>query len=97
MKKVAFFLALVLAFAPLGLAYFAPDDSDSVSNSINTTSSVKATALLVIPTTYALRAASGATAGTIAVLSDGNGSDCGHGSGSTQTVCISNGTSWVKL
>lgn len=97
MKKVAFVLALVLAFAPMGLAYMSPDDSDSVSNSITTSSSVKAAAILIVPKTYALRAASGATAGTLAIISDGNGSDCGHGSGAVQTVCVSNGTAWLKI
>lgn len=97
MKTLVLALALALAIAPMGLAYFQPDDSDVVSNSITTTSSVQAAVVRVVPTTYALRAASGATVGTIAMLSDGNGVDCGHGSGSVLTVCLSDGTNWKKL
>ena len=101
MKKLALLLALVLAFAPLGMAYFSPDDSDSVSNSITTSSSVTAAAVRVVPTTSAARLASGATAGTIIMINDSNTAEyCGYNTtnaGTTFVVCVSDGTNWVPI
>lgn len=101
MKKIALALALVLAFAPLGMAYFSPDDSDSVSNSIATSSSVIAAALRIVPA-ISTALASGATAGKIKIISNATAtnncsSDGTGGVGTTQAVCVSNGTNWVAL
>lgn len=103
MKKVAIALALLLAFAPLGMAYFSPDDAESVSNSITTSSSVNAAAMLITPTASASRLASGATAGTLIMINDSKGDvDGGCGTtgsgdigGSEFIVCVSDGTNWV--
>ena len=101
MKKVAIALALLLAFAPLGMAYFSPDDSDSVSNSITTTSSVNAAAIYLVPA-VSTSIASGATAGTIKVVSNAAAAgkcsaDAGAGVGTVQVVCVSDGTNWFAL
>ena len=101
MKKVAIALALLLAFAPLGMAYFSPDDSDSVSNSITTTSSVNAAALYLVPAA-STAIASGATAGTIKVINDAEAAGrcdaaVASSGGTTQVVCVSNGTSWLAI
>lgn len=102
MKKIALaLLALLVAFAPLGLAYFSPDTSDSVSNSITTSSSVVAAALRVVPAA-STTLASGATAGMIKIISDAAaaGSCASNGTGgvgTTQVVCVSNGTNWVAV
>lgn len=102
MKKVALVLALVLAFAPMGLAYFSPDSSNSVSNSITTTSSVNAAMIRIVPA-VSTAIASGATAGSIKIIS--NAASAGlcsavaaaSSGGTVQQVCISNGTSWVAI
>ena len=101
MKKVAIALALLLAFAPLGMAYFSPDDSDSVSNSITTSSSVNMAALRLVPA-VSTTLASGATAGMIKIISNAAGAnDCTSvatgGVGTSQVVCVSNGTNWVPI
>jgi hypothetical protein len=101
MKKLALVLALVLAFAPLGMAYFSPDDSDSVTNSIATTSSVQAAAIRIVPA-VSTALASGATAGKLKIISNSAAagscaSDGTGGVGTTQVVCVSNGTNWVAL
>lgn len=101
MKKIAIVLALVLAFAPLGMAYFSPDDAESVKNSITTTSSVTAAILRVVPA-VSTAVASGATAGQLKIISNASAagdctSDASKTAGTTQVVCVSNGTSWVPL
>ena len=102
MKKLALLLALVLAFAPLGIAYYQPDDSDSVSNSITTSSSVTAAAIRIVPA-VSTALASGATAGIIRIISnaDDTAPSCtvlaAGGVGTTQRVCISDGTNWIAL
>lgn len=101
MKKLALVLALVLAFAPLGMAYFSPDHSESVSNSITTSSSVKAAAVIIVPA-VSTSIASGATAGKIKTISNANAAnDCTSvatgGVGTAFAVCVSNGTNWVSL
>lgn len=101
MKKVAIAIALVLAFAPLGMAYFSPDDSDSVSNSIATSSSIAAKAIRIIPA-VSTTLASGATAGLIKIISNAYiRNDCTSvatgGVGTTQVVCVSDGTNWIPL
>jgi len=101
MKKLALLLALVLVFAPLGMAYFSPDDSDSVSNSITTSSSVAAAAIRIVPA-VSTAIASGATAGQIKIISNAASaglctSSAVGGVGTVQVVCVSNGTSWVAL
>lgn len=101
MKKLAFLLALVLAFAPLGMAYFSPDDADSVSNSIATTSSISAYAVRIVPA-VSTTLASGATAGMIKIISNAYTandcvSDATGGVGTTQVVCVSDGTNWIPL
>ena len=102
MKKLALVLAIVFAFAPLGLAYFSPDDSESVSNSITTSSSLTAAAIRIVPgASTAL--ASGATAGKIKVINDAAAVNLcsavasASSGGSYTVVCISNGTNWVAL
>lgn len=101
MKKIALLVALVLAVAPLGMAYYSPDDSTSISNSIYTTSSVKAAAFIIVPA-VSTALASGATAGKIKVISNAaSATDCTSvatgGVGTSQVVCISNGTNWVLV
>ena len=101
MKKLALLLALVLAFAPLGIAYYQPDDSDSVSNSITTSSSVAGAAIRVVAAA-STTLASGATAGMIKSISNANAAnDCTSvatgGVGTSFAVCVSNGTNWVSL
>lgn len=109
MKKLAIALALVLAFAPLGMAYFSPDDSESVSNSITTSSTITATGViststnLVIVPAASAAIASGATAGSIKIINDADAlgncsSTAALGSGgSNQVVCVSDGTNWIPL
>ena len=101
MKKLALLLALVLAFAPLGMAYYSPDDAESVSNSITMTSSVAAAALRPVAA-VSTTLASGATAGQIKVISNANAAnDCTSvatgGVGTSFAICVSNGTNWVSL
>lgn len=102
MKKVALVLALVLAFAPLGMAYFSPDDNDEISNAIDTASSVEAAAIIIVPGA-STAIASGATAGKIKVINDAAASNLcsavasASSGGSYTVVCVSNGTSWIAL
>jgi len=102
MKKVAIALALLLAFAPLGMAYFSPDDSESVSNSITTTSSVNMALLRLVPA-VSTSIASGATAGMLKIISNANAAgNCSStaalgSAGTTQVVCVSDGSSWYPL
>jgi hypothetical protein len=102
MKKVALVLALVLAFAPMGMAYFSPDDSESVSNSIYTSSSVIAPVLRIVPA-VSTAIASGATAGSIRIISNAAAANlcsvvaAASSGGTTQVVCVSDGTNWVAL
>lgn len=101
MKKLAIVLALLVAFAPLGLAYFSPDDAESVSNSITTSSSVNAAVLRLVPAA-STTLASGATAGQMKIINNATAardcdSDAAGGVGTTQVVCVSDGTNWIPL
>ena len=102
MKKLALLVALVLVFAPLGMAYFSPDDRESVSNSITTSSSVAAAAIRIVPAA-STAIASGATAGQIKIINDAAAANLcsavasASSGGTTQVVCVSNGTNWVAL
>lgn len=102
MKKLVIVLALVLAFAPLGMAYFSPDDSDSVSNSITTTSMVTAAALRIVPGA-STAIASGATAGKIKIINNAAAANLcsavasASSGGSYTVVCVSDGTNWKAL
>ena len=102
MKKVAFIIALLVAFAPMGLAYFSPDTSESVSNSITTTSMVTAAALRIVPGA-STAIASGATAGKIKIINDAAAADLcsavasASSGGSNVVVCVSDGTNWKAL
>lgn len=98
MKKFAFVVIFGLIFAPLGFTYMSPDDSESVSNNISTTSSVQAAAVLLPTGTVAAKAIAGQTAGKLIMVTDGNAADdCTTGTGSTAVVCVSNGSTWVAL
>lgn len=101
MKMLALVLALVLAFAPLGMAFYSPDDAEVVTNSIRTTSSVAAAAIRIVPA-ISTAMASGATAGLIKIVSNASSAtNCAAtaagGVGTSQVVCVSDGTNWLLV
>lgn len=76
--------------------------SGNISANI-TTASLVATSGTVInfPIAASTAVASGATAGSVKIINDGNGVTCGTGAnggvGTSVVVCVSDGTNWIPL